>query len=139
MLLAAASLLFVQGCATDFARVDTSALSKPSQGQAGVYFFRQRVGPIGVLVDSHLAIDGKRVGSINNGDYIYLELPAGKHKYLMGSLPRTDVEVNMVEGENYFFEGSVIFAQSQVFLVSHTRSIELAAQLIKDGWYKKKG
>jgi hypothetical protein len=134
------------GCATKTVvppkatpQIDTSSRSTPVVGMSGIYFYQWKSGVFGSGHDVSLVIDGKDLGGINTGEWLYFEIPAGTHKYKMvgGPVP-IDVEVNFEAGRTYFFRGKVRNFMSEVFLMQNIEEIQEAFQNIQTGRYKKR-
>lgn len=52
-----------------------------------------------------LKVDGKKVAKIKNGEYLTLELDAGKKEFEMNN---SSLEVNLEPGKNYYLRASLI-------------------------------
>lgn len=130
------SLLFI-GCVTLSPPPDMSGYKAPTQGTAGVYFYQWNIGIIGSYSDVRFVLDGETLGKINTGEYLYFEVPAGKHKYRYkgGFIPQS-TEIDFIAGQNYFFRGAIFMAQDYVNLIRDTKEIQKAIKNIEDGTYE---
>jgi hypothetical protein len=136
---------FLFGCATKTIvppkptpQIDTSSFSTPASGMAGIYFYQWKTGVFGAAYDVSFVLDGKALGKINTGEWLYFDVPPGKHKYKMAGAPiPIDVEVDFEVGKTYFFRGKIRNLMSEVFLMQNLEEIQESFQNIKIGRYKR--
>jgi len=114
--------------------VDTSWYSKPSEGNAGIYFYQYKSGIWGAAYDVGFKLDGEVLGKINTGEWLYFEVPAGIHEYY--STITLNRELNFIAGQNYFFRGGVDGFTSNVVLVIDEPANNRALKNIESGRYE---
>ena len=116
-----------------------SSYSKPTPGMAGVYFYQWKTGILGAASDVKFVLDGQIRGSINTGEWLYFEVPEGKHNYrLIGGLFPGEIEHQFTAGQNYFFRGVLSSFTDTVLWVNDAVAIDETVSNIKSGRYKKK-
>lgn len=129
-------LVTISGCAVT-PPPDSSWVSIPKKDQAGIYFYQHKTGFVGGLYDVGLYINGKKLGEINTGEWLYFDYPAGKHHYYVdGPILPTEVPVEFKAGNNYFFRGSIFMASPLVVLVTDPKEIKEAHENIQSGRYE---
>ncbi len=129
-------LLLLTSCAVT-PPPDLSWYSEPAEGTSGIYFYQWKTGVLGCAWDVPFILDGKELGKINTGEYLYFEIPSGKHKYRFGGgLIPQHFEQEFEAGQNYFFRGFINMAQSTVILIRDKKAIEEAIKNIETGRYE---
>jgi len=131
------ALLLLNGCAVT-PIPDSSWVSIPEIEKAGVYFYQQKTGIFGSLYDVSLYIDDEKLGEINTGEWLYFEVPPGKHTYDLnaGQLISNPIPVEFESGNNYFFRGFITMGSAHVVLIKNHQEIKYVANKIKSGWYE---
>lgn len=137
--LLATAMVTLSGCAiTPKPQIDMSSYSKPTTGTAGVYFYQWKTGIFGALSDVKLVIDDKVLGSVNTGEWMYLEVPAGAHKYNMtNGMGALKINLSFAEGGNYFFRGQLVNFSDTVYLINDEQEVAEVIKNMESGRYKK--
>lgn len=133
--------IFIQGCATSTPapQVDMSGYSKAAPGMAGIYFYQWKTGIFGSLSDVKFVLDGQVLGSINTGEWMYLEVLAGEHKYrLKSGLIPIDIPHQFTAGQNYFFIGKLNGFTDSVVWINDIEKINEVVVNMESGRYKRK-
>lgn len=132
------SVIFTVGC-TSVPRtpVDMSEYSTPTEGFSGVYFYQHKTGVFGSLYDVKYVVDKQVLGKINTGEWLYLEVPTGEHKYTFsgGFLPQY-LPFTFAEKQNYFFRGSIFQMAPYVVWINDEEKIRTVIQNIESGRYE---
>lgn len=132
------SLFILSGCTTkpipeDFA---FSAPIPEQEGYAGIYFYQYKSGILGAAYDVGLYIDGKKVGAINTGEYLYFEIPAGEHTYNSGFVLDKVRTENFTAGKSYFIRGFIDTGFPSIYIVKDPRRHADVIKFIESGRYK---
>ena len=133
--------IFIQGCATGppAPQVDMSSYSKAAPGMAGVYFYQWKTGIYGSSSDVKFVLDGRVLGRINTGEWIYMEVPEGKHNYrLSGGLFPIDIPHQFNAGQNYFFIGQLSGFEDSVVWINDAEKIKDVISNMESGRYKRR-
>ena len=133
------AVIYLTGCAVPPKPViDMTSYSTPSKGTAGVYFYQWKTGFLGAAFDAKFIVDGKVLGAINTGEYMYFDVPAGQRKYRAydGLISSLDMDFQFVENQNYFFRGHPGITGS-VYWINEPLELTAAAENIRSGRYKK--
>ena len=135
----ALAIATITGCAiTPQPQLDMSNYSTPSVGTAGVYFYQWKTGIIGAGSDVKFLINGKALGAINTGEWLYMEVPAGQQNFRMiGGIFPADIPFQFHERQNYFFRGQLVDFSDQVIWVNDKKEIDEAIANIESGRYEK--
>ena len=133
------TVILVGGCATGpVQQVDASHYSTPKTGTAGVYFYQWKTGILGAGSDVKFVLDGQVLGAINTGEWLYFEVPTGKHKYrFKGGLFPIEIEHDFREKQNYFFRGILSNFTDTVFWINDLIEIDDTMKHIQSGRYEK--
>lgn len=133
------TVALISGCATtDQVLVDTTHYSTPTKGKSGIYFYQWKTGFLGAASDVRFILDGKVLGAINTGEWLYFEADPGPHKYrLQGGFLPSELPITFKEGHNYFFAGALRSGIENVVWVNDERRISEAFENIKIGRYEK--
>lgn len=82
---------------------EAKKFSAPSEGNAGVYIYRNSF--VGQALKKDIFIDGKKIGESANKVYFFKELPAGEHTFSTESeFSPNDLVLTLESGLNYFIE-----------------------------------
>lgn len=105
---------------------------------AGYYFYQWKTGIFGALSDVKFVMNDEVLGSINTGEWLYFEVPAGPHEYVWngGIIPQS-TEMEFHEGSNYFFRGFLSTGSDTVSYVDDEQEINETIENIKSGRYER--
>ena len=107
-ILAMVAIAGLAGCATN--------LSGSSRDAATVYIFRLPGGPPGVY--RPILVDGKSLGSLDNGGYFMVRLAPGKHVISSPSANRKELELHVVKDADYYVSQEIIPANPPFVLLN---------------------
>jgi hypothetical protein len=130
------ALGLVQGCASTPPPPHLAAFSPPTGDKSHVYFYQWPTGIVGSLRDVAFVLDDQMLGNINTGEWRRFEVSAGKHKYRMTELLKTEMEVDLKPGELYFFKGSLSAGFGLVIMTNHENDVARIKEFIKAGRMK---
>jgi len=90
IVLGCAVVLSLAACANNAGGMKFDQLTQRQleQGQARVYFFRDKVFYVVQaphVVTANVSIDGRQVGRLNNGGFVTMTIPAGRHSFTIWS------------------------------------------------------
>lgn len=124
------TILFLTACArVPLASTEQTNQAKqfnaPAKDKAGLYVYRENHFG-GQALRKSISIDGKEIGSLVRGTFMYKELPAGNYKLSTYSeFGRNHLELSMKGGKNYFVKQElkmgVFFAGAKLTEVSETQ------------------
>ena len=116
---------------------DMSWYKAPAQGTAGIYLYQWKVGILGSYSDVRFILDKQTLGKINTGEYLYFEVPAGKHKYrYKGGIIPQYAELDFIAGQNYFFRGVICLGSDLIVLIKDEDEINKTIKNIESGKYE---
>ncbi len=119
-------------------KIDTSSHTTPAHGMAGIYYYQWKTGVLGAGRDVTLTLNGKVLGRINTGEWLYFDVAPGKYEYRVMTGPLSiDGEVNLEADRVYFFRGMLRNAMAQNHLIMDENEIMDAFENIKSGKYEK--
>ena len=103
-----------------------------------MYFFQWKSGVFLSYSDVKFVLDGESLGQINTGEWLYFEVPAGKHEYVVvGGIHQFKGNFDFVEGHNNFFRGFINNGIDHVQLIQDEPSIREAIENIESGRYER--
>ncbi|QIB65152.1 hypothetical protein [Kineobactrum salinum] len=91
-----------------------SSYSSPTTGFAGIYYYHPKstmsaVADFGIRWHIPFKINGEVAAIVGPNQWTYFEIPAGTHEYhVTNDLFPTKTNIDLLEGGNYFFLGSLI-------------------------------
>ena len=141
-LLVAMISVLLAGCATKFQvkqpipQIDTSSHHKPASGMAGIYYYQWKRGILGAGRDVSLTLDGKVLGKINTGEWLYFDVLPGTYVYNIGGPFSFEGEVVLQADKTYFFRGALNNLMDENLLITSESEIKEAFVNITSGRYE---
>ncbi|WP_288063558.1 DUF2846 domain-containing protein [Rodentibacter caecimuris] len=131
-------VLFLTACAKEpiasqEEMVNAKQFKAPPKNKSALYVYRENHFG-GYALRKAISIDGKEIGSLVRGTFLYTLLPPGQHRISTYSeFGRNHLDLSMKEGKNYFVKQElkmgVFFAGAKLTEVSENQGKQDISQL----------